>query len=566
MPDIHQWREPAPLDQRPISVTGFRIVDEILHRRGFRTEDAARAWLEPSIGAECALLDFASFEPGLRRIESALRDGQAIRIFGDYDCDGITSAAILTQALAAASHDSVLVTWELPGRGDGYGLRADVLERALAEGVDLLIAVDCGSNDVELIASAIARGLDVVVIDHHQISIEVPPDALIVNPQREPDSSLRMLTSAGLAYLLIVCLARDGHLVAREGTDEQVYLDLAAIGTVGDVGQLTGLNRAIVRAGIAQLRRTRRLGLKALARQLRFDLASANSESISFKFAPKLNAPGRIGSPDIALRLLLATDWDEAEELAREVIACDGERRAQTELVVAEVAAALAQLDSMPPVIVLASDAWPTGVLGPVAAKVAEQHGRPAIILAGSDVQMSGSGRSVGQWDLAGALQTLDHLLVRHGGHARAAGLTIARDRVVELRAELSALFAETGVVERVSGFAFDADIATEPITLGLVEQLERLGPFGAGNERPILRWRDLAVPRWEPVGKDRTHAQVWLQGAGVPHRAIYFGGAQTIEDIGAGNRVDVLVELSLGFWNGTRRIDARIVDLQVAS
>jgi single-stranded-DNA-specific exonuclease len=563
MPDPRRWREPSPLSERPAAFTGFRIVDEILYRRGFRTEADVRAWLNPSIGKECAGLDLTSFEAALRRIETAVRDRERILIFGDYDCDGITSVAILTQALRAAIQEPALVSWELPGRGDGYGLRADVIDRALADGVDLLIAIDCGSNDVALIASAVSRGLEVVVIDHHQISVQIPDDALIVNPQRDPELPLRTLTSAGLAYMLVVCLARDGYDVAIAGANEQIYLDLAAIGTVADVGHLSGLNRAIVRAGVEQLRRTRRLGLRALARRLRADLSTATEETISFKFAPKLNAPGRIGSPDIALKLLLATDWDEAEELAQAVIGSDGERKAQTELVMAEVAAVLSQLETLPPVIVLASNAWPTGVLGPVAAKVAERHGRPAIVLAGSEDHLSGSGRSVGDWDLAGALQSLDHMLVRHGGHARAAGLTITRDRVSELGSELSALFEQTGTFETVTEVAFDADIDSDAVTLGLVEQIERLGPFGSGNERPILRWRGLIIPRWEPVGSDRSHAQVWLQGADLPHRAIYFGGATHVEQIGAGGRVDALVELSLGYWNGNRRIDARIVDLQ---
>jgi single-stranded-DNA-specific exonuclease len=565
MSEPRRWRDPAPLDLPPAAITGVRIVDEILARRGIRTPEQAREWLNPNLSRDCARAELPGMEQVLARISSALGQGESIRVFGDYDCDGVTSTAILFQALASAARERSLVSWELPTRDDGYGLRADVIDRAVANGVTLLIAVDCGSNDLDLVARGRELGLDIAVIDHHQITAEIPEDAALINPQRDGSAEYRNLTAAGLAYLVVVCLARDGFVVAPDGKDERVYLVLAAIGTVGDVGSLHGLNRAIVHEGVAALRKTRNLGLRALTRQSKLDLANATAETISFKIAPKLNAPGRMGSPDIALRLLLASDMDSAEELARAVIACDNDRRVQTDLVAAEVAAVLAQEGSIPPVIVLASTTWPPGLVGPVAAKVAEQHGRPAVILAGTGDYLSGSGRSVPGWDLAAAFQQMTQLLHRHGGHARAAGLSVERGRVGELRSALSDLYLRSGAAYPTESEAqIDADIKNDAISLGLAKAIERLGPFGAGNERPVLRWRNAGMARWERVGKDKSHAQLWLRGeSGQQARAIYFGGAHAIEQLASGQQFDALVELSLGVWRQAEQIDLRVIDIQ---
>lgn len=565
MSDVRHWREPIALQTRPVAYTGVRIVDEILARRGLVTAQQVQDWLEPNLSRDCAAAEISGMERVLTRIGTALRTGETILIFGDYDCDGVTSTAILYMALSCAMRSGGTVSWRLPKRADGYGLRAEIVDEAAVDHVSLLIAVDCGSNDLDVIAHGTERGVDVVVIDHHQLSVDVPVDAALVNPQRDDLSALRNVTAAGLAYLMVVCLARDGFQVAPDGKDERVYLDLAAIGTIGDVGALHGLNRAIVREGIVALRATRRQGLRALARHTKVDLRTATSDTVSFKLSPKLNAPGRIDSPDIALRLLLAPDMDSADELARAVIACDDERRTRSELVAAEVAAVLAQAETLPPVIVLAGEEWPAGLLGPVATKVAEQYGRPAVILGGTGEYLSGSGRSVGSWDLAAAFQQIAPMLHRYGGHARAAGLSIERGLLDDLRSALSGLYERSGAMATgPTEIQIDADCNGDGISLEVVRALERLGPFGAGNERPILRWRKAEISRWEPVGRDKSHAQLWLRDTGTaPLRAIYFGGAQAIAQLATGQRIDALLEVSLGVWRNADRVDVRVIDLQ---
>jgi len=564
MSEPRRWRDPLPLETPPLSITGNRIVDEILARRGFTSAKEAREWLTADLLRHCASAELSGMDLVVARIARAIDAGARIRVFGDYDCDGLTSSAIISGAIECALDGRGSVDVELPSREQGYGLRPDVLDRAIADGVTLLVAVDCGSNDVDLIADAKQRGLDVVVIDHHQLGVEIPDGAAVVNPQRDAPSHLRAMTAAGLAYLVVVCLARDGYQVAPPDNDERIYLDLAAIGTVGDVGSLREpMNRAIVRAGVPVLQQTRRLGLRALARQGRFDIRTMTAEDISFRITPRLNAPGRIGSPEIALKLLTATDMDSAEELAQQVLAADQERKVRSEEVAAKVVQELGQDDLLTPVIVLHGDSWPSGVLGPVAAKVAETHRRPAVILGQSGEHLSGSGRSFGEWNLAEAFAQIEFLL-RHGGHSKAAGLTVERHRVEELRKQLSDLYEASGLaIETEAELQIEADIDDDPVTLGLVERLDQLGPFGAGNERPLLRWRGVQINRWAEVGKDKTHAHVWLSRGNGTIRAIFFGGAQRMRELGPMQRVDALVELSVNVWNQTRSVDAKLVDVQ---
>jgi single-stranded-DNA-specific exonuclease len=566
MSESRRWRDPVPLDHPPLPVTGNRIADEILTRRGFTSVDEARAWLNPDVLATCADAELDGLAFVVDRIGRAIIDGERIRIFGDYDCDGVTSSAILYGALKSALGDRGSIEVELPTREQGYGLRPEVLNGAIERGESLLIAVDCGSNDLGMIEGARARGLDVVVVDHHQLGIAIPEGAPVVNPQRGSSDDLRSMTAAGLAYLVVVCLAREGLDVAPTGKDERIYLDLAAIGTVGDVGSLCGvMNRAIVQAGVPVLQQTKRQGLRALARHGRFDLHAMTAEDISFRITPRLNAPGRVGDPRIAFELLIALDMDSADELANAVLAADQERKERSGQLIREVREALAGDEALTPVIVVHGETWASGLLGPVAAKIAEEHQRPAVVLGQSGEFLAGSGRSFGAWDMAEAFRQVD-FLVRHGGHAKAAGLTVEKKLIADLRERLCELYERSEIeVAPEPEFIIEADIDADPVTLGLAEKIEAIGPFGAGNERPILRMRGVQITQWKPIGKDKAHAHVWLSRGGGSLRAVWFNGAERLRELDTSQRINVLVSLSINVWNQTRSVDARLIDLQLS-
>ena len=560
------WQEPVPLGLRPPQVTGFRLVDEILARRGFVSKDDAQAWLKPDLEALAEGVVVAGIDVVVARIHRAVSVGERIVIFGDYDCDGITSTAILLSALSWALKDRATIQWRLPRRADGYGLRESHVQYIAEGGPGLLIAVDCGSNDLESIAAVRSAGMDVVVIDHHQLSTGLPDDVPLANPQLGSDEDAKSLTAAGLSWLVVRKLAQRGVAVGRNGEGATRYLELATLGTIGDVAQLRGLNRAIVREGIEQLRQTRRPGLRALARVGKFDLATLTAEDVPFNITPRLNAPGRLDSPDIALMLLLASDWDTAQEAATEIAAMDQQRKLIGELILAEAIATLEAADRLDDVIVISGDTWHTGLLGPVATKLAERFGRPAIVVGGDGDALTGSGRSIAGWDMAAAFQQMSGHLGRHGGHSGAAGLSMARDQLVPFRTAINEYMAATGiVVAEPDRIEIDADVGDDEINYGLVKAIEAMSPFGRGNPRPVVRWRNVHFADMRAVGRGGSTAQLSLLRGSSRVSAVMFGGTERLAAIPPSQPVDVLLRLCLESWNGRQSVKGRIVDVQLS-
>jgi single-stranded-DNA-specific exonuclease len=403
--------------------------------------------------------------------------------------------------------------------------------------------------------------MDVVVIDHHQISSVLPTEVPLANPQRDPASAIVQLTAAGLAWLVVHRLDQRGVTVSRNGDGAARYLELAALGTVGDVAQLTGINRALVRDGLEQLRQTKRPGLRALARLGRFDLKTLGAEDIPFKVTPRLNAPGRVSSPQIALDLLLTASFDRAEEYAHAVFQMDAERRDLSDQILIDALAAVGERCD-DPVVFVSGDSWHSGMLGPVANKLAERYGRPAIVVGGDGEHLSGSGRSVPGWDIAAAFRDVSEHLVHHGGHAYAAGLTVSRDRLETFREAINTL-AASGLVPGVARLEFEAEIGDDAVTFGLVREIERMAPFGNGNPRPVLLWRGVQLADLRMVGKDSATAQALLVRGGSSVGAVMFASSPGSAELRNGQTIDALITLGIDTWNGRQSVKGRILDYQ---
>lgn len=563
---VAHWQDPSPLLVRPPEVTGIRVVDETLARRGFTTAEAAHDWLNPDLDVLAEQANVPGLDAVVERILGAVRTGERIVIFGDYDCDGVTSTATLFSALRWASPEPSRVTWRLPTRSEGYGLRDSQVEAVTSEGSGLLITVDCGSNDIETIAAVRAQGMDVAVVDHHQISATLPDDIAFANPHRAGDMGTTQLTAAGLSWLVVHKLAHSGVRVGPNGEQAKRYLDLAAIGTVGDVAQLTGVNRVIVREGLEQLRHTKRSGLRALARGGKFDLASLTAEDIPYRVTPRLNAPGRLGAPDVALKLLLAADWDSGQEFANEVLSLDKQRKHDGELILTEALAMLEGADTLDDVIVVSGDAWHCGLLGPAAAKLVERFGRPSVVVGGNGGTLAGSGRSVEDWDIAAAFRAVSAYLTHHGGHAGAAGLSVARDQLDNFRTAINAYARIAPITPPApEHIDIDADLNNDEVTFGLARAIEGMAPFGRGNPRPVLRWRGVRVSYLRTVGKDKATVQMQLQRGDANVRAVMFKGADRIDQLSTGEPLDVLVQIAASTWNGSSRVEATVVDFQLS-
>jgi single-stranded-DNA-specific exonuclease len=541
--------------------------------------DAVEAYLDPTIRRlmpdPAVVTDMA---PAASRIAAAVMCGEAVAIFGDYDVDGATSAAVLASFLRLAGLDPMI---HIPDRiFEGYGPNVEAIRSLAERGARLLVTVDCGTTSVEPLTEAKRLGLDTVVIDHHQADETLPPAVAVVNPNRLDDlSGLGHLAAVGLVFLTVVAtnreLRRRGFWNdARREPDLMELLDLVALGTVADVVALKGLNRAFVAKGMIAMRRRERVGLTALVDVARLT-GPPEPWHLGFMLGPRINAGGRIGRADLGARLLMCTDPSDAAALAAELDHLNRERQAIELAAVAEAEAeAMAALgiEEKGAVVVTASPRWHPGVVGLVAARLKERFGRPAFAIAlGPGDVGTGSGRSIAGVDLGRAVRhgVADGLLVKGGGHAMAAGVTLRTDALGTFRAFLEeTLGADVEAARRDDALLVDGALTARAATAELFTTLASAGPFGAGNPEPVIALPSHTVAYVEEVGQ--AHVRARLQsGDGAMINAIAFRAAgQKLGHALVKNRgraVHVAGTLSVDRWQGNERVQLRMIDVASA-
>ncbi len=549
------------------------LVAGILLSRGV-TEGTLNAYLDTSIKSQMpdpfTLIDL---ERGARRIAEVLKAGGRIGIFGDYDVDGGTGTAILVRTLRGLGSNALT---HIPDRRtEGYGPSAAAFESLIDNGANLIITVDCGTTSVDALQWAHDRGTDVVVVDHHLPTEALPPAYALINPQRADDESgLGDLSAAGVSFLLAVGLVkvlRDDGFFAENNVsppDLLALLDLAALGTVCDVVDLKGLNRAYVAQGLKVLGAGRNPGLAALTTLARVNSAPS-AYHLGFVYGPRLNAGGRLGPSDHALRLLTTDDEREALQIARELESLNADRRLVEQDVQAQ---ALAQAEDQVArgarVVVVAGEGWHEGVIGIVAGRLKDKVQRPTLVLAVDEGGLAkGSGRSLKGVDLGSAIvkATADGVLLKGGGHAMAAGLSMAAHRIDEFRTYLeTALGAQVEAALANRASHLDGIVGLGAITGELSDQLAKAGPFGAGNPEPIVMCRNVQVSYADRVGAD--HVRVVLKDkSGAQLKGIAFRVAD--EDLGAalmegeGRMLHLIGRIKEDHWNRRRQIQFQIED-----
>ncbi len=569
-----RWIDPEPLPAALPALHRDPLLAELLYRRGLRDADAAGVFLDagPRPAPDPTLLP--NMDRAVERVCRALEERETIAVFGDYDADGVTSTALLTRALRAATTPDRVIP-RVPTRAEGYGLSRNAIDTFHAAGATLLIAVDCASTDHEHVAYARESGLDVLVLDHHQMRDRGPDGAIVVSPQlpADPDCApppYRELCAVGIAYLLVAALAREGCRVdGLDGREPETYLlDFVALGTIGDVAPLTDANRSLVRDGLRRLRERPRPGIAALCRRAGIDPADLSSIPVTFKVVPRLNAAGRMGDPQLALDLLLTDDPLEAERLAGEIEALNARRRAESSQIVEDAETLLrAQPGWMERrILVVRSRDWSGGVLGIAAGQLVERYGRPAIVLSDDGTVSRGSARSIVGFDIAGALARHDHLLDHHGGHSRAAGLTLPSAHVFGLTEALEAAIEAEGVpLAAEPEIRIDADVPLERLTLATARLLAGLEPHGAGNEPPVLRVRGVRVAKYNAIGADRRHLKLHVGVGRGTIPVVAWGAADRSSELLRDPVVDLLVALSIDHWDGQTRLQVEAKDFRPA-
>jgi single-stranded-DNA-specific exonuclease len=557
-----RWLFPSPLEVDPATQAIARDlgisprVSELLHRRGVTASELAGFVGAPADGLldPWLLPDAAIFA---ERIGRARTSGERVMVFGDFDADGLTGLAILCRTFARLGIDALPY---VPSRLDeGHGLSRAAIEAALAANIHLIVTVDCGTSSRDEIAEAVERGVEVIVTDHHRVPPIMPPALAIVNPQRD-DSRYphRRLAGSGVAFKLAQLL-----LAGEPGGPEAALdlADLATIGSVADVATMLGENRSIARIGLQRLHAKPRVGLAALLRRAGVDPATADLETVSFLIAPRINAAGRVGEAMDAARLLLTDDAAEADALAELLDLANVERRALTKGTVDEAEAAITaavEVDAGPAILV--HGPWPVGIVGLVAARLAERNGRPAVVGADLGDVIRASCRSAAGFDLGAALEQCSDLLVRHGGHRAAAGFEIVADNWPAFVARFQALAAAAVPSDSRAELHLDAALPALEIDYALVRDLAGLAPTGPGNPEPLVAVLGLTVTRIRAA--TGGHAQLTLRRRIDVLDGIAFNRADLMESVHEGDRVDVVARLVSRTFGGYESIQLEVRDV----
>lgn len=533
-----------------------RTVARVLAARGYADPTAARAFLEPALARDWRDPELIAGMPQVaERVAAAVRGGERIVVFGDFDLDGVSSAAVATLGLAALGAD---VRATVPHRfREGYGLTQASIERLAGMEPQLVVTVDCGISSAREVAWLAERGIDTVVTDHHEPGDDVP-DALVADPKLRADDD-GMLAGAGVALKLVQAVgARLGRPdVWRELTD------LAMLGTVADVVPLVGENRALVCDGVLRTRRAPRPGVTALAEVAGTEIGMLTAERVAFALAPRLNAAGRMADPALALELLLTDDPTRATALALELDACNEARRSAEATLMAE-ALAQAQERFRPGdrAVVVAGEGWHEGVRGIVASRLVERFGVPALVFTFADGEARGSGRSVAGVDLHAAVASLGGILTRFGGHAAAVGVTLPAAGLPALREGLEGFLRTLPAEAFVASLTVDAEVGLDEASIELAAELARLAPFGHGNPAPLLATRGVFMNGRSRVGKNAEHLRFLTYDGVSSVPAIYFR-CPTPERLAASEQaVDVAFELVRDTWRGAERVQLRVADV----
>jgi single-stranded-DNA-specific exonuclease len=537
------------------------LAAALLIARGHDDAEKASRFLNPSIDHLYEPLLLKGMSEAVERIQTAIDGGEKILVWGDYDVDGTTGTTLLRKAIKILGGESV---FHIPNRfTEGYGVNIPALETAKATGVSLAITVDCGIRSFEPLEWAAANDLDVIITDHH-LSDESrgnPPAFAVINPN-QPDCPYpdKHLAGVGVAFKLAHALLRQNgkeHLVAA-------FMKIAAIGTVADIMQLTGENRAIVALGLRDLRNTQNFGLKALMEvaDCRSDMTSYH---IGFRIAPRINAAGRMDAAKQVVELFETESFEEARKLALELDSRNRERQ-KIQQQITDLALLATEDLKETRFVVVAGEGWHRGVIGLAASRIAERLYRPTIVLSTENGTAHGSARSIGSFHLLNALECCGDLFDQFGGHAAAAGMKIGSANIDKLRAALNSYALKMLSDDDLCPILhIDARVSSDTLGLGLIEELSRFEPFGAGNPKPVFATGGLRL-RSDPLVMKEKHLKLWLEdNENKRFEAVWWDGVDRSkgQTLTAGSRIEVAYTAEANVWQGNTRLQLVVQDLR---
>jgi len=541
------------------------LIMQLLYNRQIRTPDEVRAFLTRSFAVDNPFL-LKGMNEAVARLRQAIRAGEAIAVYGDYDVDGVAATALLVSVLCALGAQAIPY---IPNRMDeGYGLNIPALKTLADQGIRLVITVDCGVRSIQEAAFARKRGLDLIITDHHAVGEELPPAMAVIDPRREDDRyPFKHLAGVGLAFKLAQALLRAESRVpvskAKVLPQEEELLDLVALGTVADLAPLIGENRALVCRGLEQLQKRQRPGIAAMLEEAGLEPEQVDATAIGFVLGPRLNAAGRLDHAMASYKLLTTPSIEEAVGLAQQLGAQNRERQQRmNEMVEMARQEVLALGDDL--IYILAHPAYTVGIAGLVASRITEEFYRPTLVIALEEGQSKGSARSISAFHITKALDECKDLLVKHGGHAAAAGFTICNDKLDAFRARLREIAArQLTPQDLLPSLKIDATLPLTKAngeTLALIEDLQ---PFGVGNPKPTFLSYNVQVRDSRPISTERAGVKLKLSDGVAIWDAVAF---QEIAAQNLSERIDVVYTLQSNTWNGRRWIELVVKDLRPAT
>ena len=574
---IKQWHiqqpDPQQVESLQKSLGCHPIIAAVLVNRGINSTEQANALRSVSLKQLRPPYDLRGMERAVERIAAAVTAGRKILVFGDYDVDGVTATAVLVEFLKAAGSS---VSHYIPDRrSDGYGIKPHHIQDLAADaGVDLIITADCGSSDHDAITAAAQSGIDIIVTDHHLIEEPYPEATAIVNPQR-PDcaAGFEHLSGVGVAFYVVVALRtylrEKGYWQHRTEPNLKMFCDLVALGTVADIVPLIGENRIFTSVGLDLLNANRRLGVQFLREVAGIHNRSIDTEDIAFRLAPRINAAGRIGHAETALKLLLSRDPESARNHAEELNELNARRQRLEGNVTGDI---LTRLKADPAllkkrVLVLGDSNWHEGILGIAASKLVNQFYRPVVLLNLKDGVGKGSARSIPGVNLFDRLTDCRNWLDRFGGHAQAAGLSLSEKNIDQFRDHLDKVVREAARPNTfIPKLTLDGELNFTDITGDLVDELETLKPFGANHPEPLFMAANVEVTSSRIVGGHHRRMTLSQADGGGRRRiaAIHFSPDERAKEALQFDRVAFRVRNNT--WNGRTTLQLVVEEVQVAA
>ncbi len=540
------------------------LEKQLLFNRGIRDETEAEDFLNPKYESLHDPFLMLGMTEAVKRIKAVKPKGEKVVIYGDYDVDGITATAILYNVLNGLG---IKTDYYIPKRdSEGYGVNRDALDEIAGQGANLVITVDCGVTAVDEVEYAKKQGLDIIITDHHSLRLEngkeILPKTIVINPkQKSCKYPFKELAGAGIAFKLAQALYKEFPDILQTG-QEKWLLDLAALGTVCDVVPLTGENRILAYFGIKVLARTRRVGLQKLTEAGGSKPGEVDSYKIGFQIGPRLNAAGRLETAEKSIQLLLTEDENEARMLSLELNKLNVERQDLTQKILAEAISEVEKKGEKAKLYLLKGENWPSGVVGIVASKLTERYFKPVIVCEDMGEECKGSARSPECFNIIEALEEASEYLVRYGGHARAAGITVKKEHFVLLENKLLEISdGKISEEDLVGEYIIDTDIQLDKINRETFEFIKKLGPFGMGNPMPLFVSRGVSIDSHKKVGKEGEHMKLVLSDGESKVNGIYFSFTGDGRDLT--QKMDILYRISENEWGGRKSYEMRCIALK---